>query len=344
VRARIFSIFASVLALLSGVVLLGPFLISTEPMAGLTTASSAATDESHFVRVPFPGTDGLEIHYVTRGDLARDDAPAFVLVHGFTFSASTWDQVLDRFGAEGRVYAYDQVPYGLSAKPTAGDWRGPNPYSKEAAIAQLFSFMDAVGIEHATLVGNSSGGTLAAEAALARPERVDRLILVAPWVYARRPTIPAWLAAFPQMRRLSLLIARKLGQGVLLEYSYADPQRIDAARRSRATAHTQVQGWDIAWGELLNRSLSSPVELSRRLAELTQPVLLLTGDRDRLVPVADTRRVAEGLSNARLEVLPGCGHVPQEECSDAFWRAVSDWLTAGSGKARPAPTRLSGTH
>ena len=325
------------LALVAGLLLLGPFLISTVPIGGLGTAASAATEQSRFVRVPFSGTDGVEIHYVTRSEGAPRDAPVFVLLHGFTFDVSTWDQVLDRFGAEGRVYAYDQIPYGRSAKLARADWQAANPYSKEAAIAQLFSFMDAVGIERATLVGNSSGGTLAAEAALARPERVDRLILVAPWVYARRPTIPAWLAETPQMRRLSLLIARKLGEGVLLDYSYADPQRVDAARRSRATAHAQVQGWDIAWGELLNRSLSSPVELSGRLAELTQPVLLLTGDQDRLVPVADTRRVAQGLPNGRLEVLPGCGHVPQEECPDAFWRAVSNWLMAGSGPARSAP-------
>jgi pimeloyl-ACP methyl ester carboxylesterase len=254
-----------------------------------------------------------------------------LLLHGFTFNLFTWDGILERFPA-GRVIAYDQIPYGLSAKLRRGDWSGPNPYAKEAAIAQLFSFMDALSVERATLVGNSSGGTLAMEAALARPARVEGLVLVAPWVYARRPTVPTLIAELPQLRRLSLLIGRKLGEGVLLDYSYADAGRITDERRARMAAHKGLPAWDLAWGELLTRSLYSPVEVSGRLAQITQPTLLVTGDADKLVPVADTARVAEGLPNAELRILEGCGHVPHEECPQAFWRVVSEWLETGSAR------------
>jgi pimeloyl-ACP methyl ester carboxylesterase len=134
------------------------------------------------------------------------------------------------------------------------------------------------------------------------------------------------------MRRLSLLIGRKLGEGALLAYSYADPTRIDEKRRALTEIHRRVANWDIAWGELLNQSLSIPVEVSARLAEVDLPLLLISGDQDKLVPVADTRRVAEHLPNATLRILPGCGHVPQEECPEAFQQAVSEWLdAAGDG-------------
>jgi pimeloyl-ACP methyl ester carboxylesterase len=330
------------LLIIGGSLLLFPLLISTRPIAGLGSARSAAIDDSRFVVIPCPGTDGIEVHYLSR-DGEGGDGPAFLLLHGFTFNAFTWDRVLDLFGGMGRVVAYDQVPYGLSAKLVPADWRGPNPYTKEAAIEQLFALMDTLGLQRVTLVGNSSGGTLALEAALTRPERVERLILVAPWVYVRRPTISRRLAALPQMRRLSLLIARKLGRAGLLDYCYADPDRIDAERRRRTNIHTRVANWDIAWGELMNRSLSTPVTVSGQLAQVTQPVLLVSGDRDRLVPLADTQKVAAALPNATLAVLPGCGHVPQEECPEQFAQVVRDWLGSerGASVAGEGGKRLS---
>jgi len=319
-------------------VLLGPLFIPVASQGGGAAPRDLARAESRFVGIPFPGTAGIDIHYLapTQG-LQRGTARTFLLLHGFTFNSFTWNPVLPFFAEEGRVLAYDQIPYGLTTKLTAADWSGPNPYDKEAALEQLFAFMDAQGVARALLVGNSSGGTLALEAALARPERVAGLILVAPWVYAQRPTMPAWVAELPQLRRLSLFIGRKLGEGVLLDYSYADPGRIQEDRRALMTLHAQARGWDLAWGELLDRSLSSPVRVSARLGELTLPVLVLAGDQDKVVPLADTRRVAETLPNANLAILPGCGHVPQEECPTPFQQAVAPWLLAHAAEVALTP-------
>ncbi|EGV19907.1 alpha/beta fold hydrolase [Thiocapsa marina] len=327
-------VLAGLVVLVVLAIVAGPFLISAKPSDGLASNAEAASAESRFVGIPFAGTAGLAVHYLKPPSQAlpeaSPDATAFLLLHGFTFNAWTWQPVLDAFAARGRTVAYDQLPYGLSAKPMRADWEGPNPYSKDAAITQLFAVMDALGLERAVLVGNSSGGTLALEAALAHPERVSALILVAPWVYATRPTLPEWLASLPQMRRLSLLIARKLGEnGALLDLSYADASGISQERRAQFKVHTRVAGWDLAWGELLALSLSAPVTVSAHLAQVTMPVLLISGDMDRLVPIEDSRRVAEALPNATFAVIEGCGHVPQEECPDAFETVVSEWLDAG---------------
>jgi pimeloyl-ACP methyl ester carboxylesterase len=314
-----------------GAAVFGPLLIPAETVQPQGTARETATPESRFATIPIAGSPGIEIHYLERPGLGGASGPAFLLLHGFTFNSFTWDQTVDAFGALGRTVAYDQIPYGLSAKAVAGDWTGENPYAKEAAIAQVFATMDALSLPRAILVGNSSGGTLALEAALARPERVQGLILIAPWVYAQRPTMPSWVGDLPQMQRLSLFIGRKLGDPTLVRYSYAHPERVTPERQALATIHTRMADWDLAWGALLDRSLSSPVNVSERLDQVQQPVLVVTGDTDKLVKVEDTRRVAEVLTHATLSVLPDCGHAPQEECPQAFIAAVADWLSGPKG-------------
>lgn len=313
-----------------------PLLVSTAPITGLVPARSAALPESRFVTIPFEGTAGLEIHYlaesggggVAGGDGAQREAPGFLLLHGFTFNAFTWNELLDFFGQRGGVVAYDQVPYGLSAKPIAGDWHGASPYTREAAVEHLIAVMDAFGMDQAVLVGNSAGGALALETALAAPERVAGLILIDPWVYIRRPTLPPVIAGLPQVERLSLLLARYLGENQpLLERSYADPSRITPQRRTLTGLHARVDHWDLAWGELLHRSLTSVVDVSERLDEIDQPALVISGRDDALVPVADAERLAAALAGAGPPVvLPGCGHVPQEECPAEVRDAIAHWL------------------
>lgn len=340
---RLVQVFGVLVVLVIGVVALGPLLIPAGSIQPDGSARSAATLDSRFLTIPFAGTPGLEVHYLEHpaerraGTAAGTGDLSFLLIHGFTFNSFTWGGVMAPLAQFGRTVAYDQLPYGLSAKPITGDWSGENPYAKESIIAQVGSVMQGLDLDRTILVGNSSGGTLALEAALAFPQRVAGLILAAPWVYAGRPTFPVAVAELPQLRRLSLLIARKLGNPTLLEYSYQDPSRIPQARRDQAILHTRMAHWDLAWGELLDRSLTSSVDIGARLAQVQVPVLLITADQDKLVKPEDTRRVAQALPHATLRVLPGCGHAPQEECPQAFMAAVSDWLASTFAQSAAVP-------
>jgi len=307
------------------------------------------SDLSQFLTLPFEGTAGIDVHYLEAAPRRGDSGVVFLLLHGFTFNAFTWTNQLSHLAAHGRVVAMDLIPYGLSAKLVPNDWQGANPYSREAAVALVLQFMDRLGLDRVLLVGNSSGGTLALEVALAAPERVSGLVLSAPWVFVRRPVLPRAVAELLPLRRLSLLLARRLGEDMaLLDSSYADPARISPERRRLARLHSRTLHWDLAWAAMLNRSLSTPVDVEQRLAELQLPVLLVAGDADRLVPLEDSRQVATRLGDASLEVLSNCGHVPHEECPKAFATALDDWLARNQlllrGDALGTERSVRGSH
>lgn len=305
----------------------GPFLIPVAPLEGLASAQQAATNESEFITIPFAGTDGIDIHYMSDNTNATDETPTFVLLHGSNFNSYTWTEVFDFFSQQGQVIAYDQIPYGLSEKLVAGDWSDRNPYSSVAAVDQLFLLLDELNVGNAVLVGNSYGATLAVQAALAHPERVDALILVDAAVYVEEE-MPAWLFDLPQMRRLGPLFARQLGQSeAFIRQTYLNPEQIRDERMALTMIQTQVQDWDLAYWEYLRVwGLDTPDYITR-IPEIQQPVLVVSGDSDAIVPVSDSQTLHSELPNSELVILPSCGHVPQEECPDIFEEAVGEWLS-----------------
>jgi pimeloyl-ACP methyl ester carboxylesterase len=302
-----------------------PFLIPVNSLTGLGSARDAATNGSNFVTVPFNGTDGLDIHYLA-DESGDPDEPTFVLLHGSLFNAFTWNEVFDFFDARGRVVAYDQIPYGLSEKPVTGDWTGDTPYKSQAQIDQLFAFLDALTLENVILVGNSYGGVLAVQAALAQPERIDGLILADPAVYVQEE-MPGWVMNLPQVQRLGPLFARQLGQGdAFLRQTYRNPDQISAERADLFSIHTRVKNWDVAlWEYLRVWGIDAP-DYSGDIPTIHQPTLVISGDSDAIVPVSDSERLAAELPNAELVIIPNCGHVPHEECPAAFADAVESWL------------------
>jgi len=320
-------ILGAIIVLMILLLAVGPFLIPIAPLEGLVLAQQAVTNESKFITIPFEGTDGIDIHYLASEAESADQESTFVLLHGSLFNAFTWNEVMDFFSERGHVIAYDQIPYGLSEKLVAGDWTGRNPYTSEAAVEQLFLFLDALDVNKVILVGSSYGGTLAIQAALAQPERVESLILVDAAVYVQEE-MPAWLLELPQVRRLGPLFARQLGQSeAFIRQTYSNPDQISAERMTLTMIHTQVENWDVAYWEYLRVWGANTSDYTAHIPEIQQPALVISGDSDAIVPVTDSQRLNSELPNSRLAILPACGHVPQEECPELFEEAVNTWLS-----------------
>jgi pimeloyl-ACP methyl ester carboxylesterase len=318
VRKRVMLGLVIVLAL---AILIGPLLVPVPPLADTVPPRQLADPDSHFMQV-----NGLEVHYKMTGQ----GEPVFVLLHGFGASVFTWHRVMDDLATLGTVIAYDRPAFGLTERPL--QWQGRNPYSPEAQIDLLLALMDALEVERAILVGNSAGGTVALRAALEAPERVQAVVAVDAAVYAGGGA-PSWILPLlntPQMRHLGPLLARRIATGgeALIRQAWHDPSRIDAATWEGYRKPLRAENWDRALWELTAASRAG--DLPQRLGEISQPVLVVTGDDDRIVPTEQSLRLAEELPNSRLAVLKACGHLPQEECPDDFMQAVRqhiDFLT-----------------
>jgi pimeloyl-ACP methyl ester carboxylesterase len=297
----------------------GPFLVPVPPLEGTAEPEELADSDSQFVEV-----NGVTVHYKRMGQ----GEPAIVLLHGFGASTFSWEQVMEPLSAYGTVIAFDRPAFGLTERPMP-PYEGVNPYSLDFQADLLFGLLDELGFEQAVMVGNSAGGTVISKAALERPERVSGLVLVSAAIYAGGGS-PAWIRPLlrtPQMDHLGPLIARQLAGergDTFIQTAWHDPDRISEEIIEGYRRPLQVQNWDRALWELTKAS--GPSGVQDRLAELDMPVLVITGDDDRIVATADSIRLASELPDAELVVLENCGHLPQEECPAAFMEAVGVFL------------------
>lgn len=316
-KNRFLRILGGILIFLLVVLLIGPFLVPVPPLENTVTAESLADKDSQFIEV-----NGVNVHYKLNGN----GESVFILLHGFGASLFSWREVTAPLAEFGTVIAYDRPAFGLTERPL--EWEGESPYNQDSQVELVIGLMDALGIEKATLVGNSAGGTIAMLTALKYPERVEQLILVDPAVYAGGGA-PAWvrpLLGTPQMRHLGPLFARQIqARGPeLVKLAWHDPSRMPPGVMEGYQKPLQVNHWDKALWELTVSSRESG--LGERVNEFDLPVLVITGDDDRIVPTEQSVRLASEIPNAELVVIPQCGHVPHEECPNEFIRAVTDFL------------------
>jgi len=306
-----------VLAALLVIVLVGPFLAPIPPLQGTLPPEQLADPDSQFITL-----NGVRVHYKQTGQ----GQPAMLLLHGFAASEFSWREAMQPLAKFGTVIAYDRPAFGLTERPQK--WTGENPYGSEFQADTVFAMMDAKNVQQAILIGNSAGGTIATLAALRHPERVRALILVDAAIYSRKSSsgVMDWLLQTPQAQRLGPLFVRSIKDWGMdfARSAWHDPSKITPDIWTGYLKPLKADNWDRGLWEF--NQAPRAVSLSTRLDEIKLPVLVITGDDDRIVPTENSVRLARELPNARLAVIPNCGHVPHEECPAAFMRAVAEFI------------------
>ena len=307
------------LALILIAIMVVSMLIPIPSLKDTRPPRELADPNSQFIEI-----NGLDVHVKTMGQ----GEPVFLLLHGFGASLDSWNPIMEPLSRLGRVIAYDRPAFGLTERPLT--WEGSNPYGPEAQVELVTGLLDHYGLDQAILVGNSAGGAIAMQVALAHPERVPALVLVDPSVYGHSGA-PAWLRpllATPLMRRLGPLLVRQIQRRgpELLKMAWHDPAKLKPEMIDLYKRPLQADNWDQALWEFTLASRAS--DLPDQLDQLTLPTIVITGDDDRIVPTADSIRLSEELPNAGLAVIREAGHVPHEEQPDAFMDALRNFLSS----------------
>lgn len=273
---------------------------------------------AHLHRVEIAGT---EVNYVDIGE-QREHRP-IVFVHGLGGQWQNWLENIPRFAASRRVIALDLPGFGLSEMP-------PERISIEGYGRVLAELGDRLDLNPAIVVGNSMGGFVSAELAIRRPDSVERLMLVSAAGVSQMDVVKApvlaaakaaalvatenaagqrWIASRPTLRHAVLAIVAR------------HPSRIRADMTYEGLLKgTAKPGFETALRACLE------YDFRDRLPQIGCPTLVVWGDKDAIIPVADADRFLELIDGARKVVMEDTGHIPMVERPPTFNDTLQGFL------------------
>ena len=280
---------------------------------------------------------GGPVHYVDFGGPAG--APTVVLVHGLGGSHLNWDLLAPLLRSRARVLALDLPGFGRSEP---GDRRT----TVHDNVKVLDRFLTEVAGTPAVLVGNSMGGMISILQTAAAPWSVNGLVLLDAAVPGPRRALDPLVAvtfavyALPLLGERFLALRRKRSTPLrqvrdMLRLCGVDPDALPPHTIDRSLAlieqRQDVPAMDKAFlsaARSLLRLLVDPRSYRTAMASIRVPVLMVQGDKDRLVPVAAARDIARRHRHWRYLELPGVGHVPQLQVPEKVATEVLAWLDA----------------
>ncbi len=282
----------------------------------------------------FVDVRGMQVH-------VRDEGPRtpngeglepVVLLHGTGASLHTWDGWAAELVKTRRVIRFDLPGFGLTG-PYAGQWlqEDGGRYSQLNYAKFVVATLDALGVtQPVVLGGNSLGGTIAWETAdylrATQPERVAKLILVDSAGYDFKPIDMPKTFQAAEIALLSPITENTLPRFLIerdVRSVYGDPSKVSPGLVDLYYELALREGNRRALGLRMREPRAVAPE---RIANITQPTLIIWGGQDRLIPPSNAQLFAKDIKGSKLVMFESLGHVPQEEDPKHTVAAVQAFL------------------
>jgi pimeloyl-ACP methyl ester carboxylesterase len=276
-------------------------------VSSVTSAAVSGTQDAA-VADKWATVFGAKIHYLEAGS-----GPVVILLHGLGGSTANWAPTIAPLAQKYRVIVPDQIGFGKSDKPLLN-------YRVGTLVDFLDGFYKQVGVQKASLVGNSLGGFTAAAFAVAHPEKVDKLVLVDAAGFAitgaMDPKVVSGLNASTRQGVRDIM--------ALVFYNkepFSSDAAVDTFLASRVTAG---DGYTIQ--RFIDSITHSEDVLDGKLGAIKHPTLIIWGREDGLTPLALGQRFNKEIAGSQLYIIEKCGHVPQLEKAAEFNAGLMKFL------------------
>lgn len=263
--------------------------------------------------------DGVEGHYATLGgyrvyynEAGPKDGKALVLIHGLGGSTLDWAPVIPTYAKAGfHVYAIDLLGFGKTEKPDID-------YSITQQAQMVEEFFEDRGIQQADVIGWSMGGWVSLLFTLDHPERVKRLVVNdSAGIYFHSDYGPYVFTTYTP-------------DGVDLLFRLLEPKAKPAPRFVVRDMVRIMKSNSMVMHRALDSMVGGKDLLDGKLGRIQQPVLILWGADDNLIPVATGREMAREIPQADLVIFDGCGHLAPARCRNRVSEKTLDFLESAN--------------
>ena len=240
--------------------------------------------------MPVAITENTSIDYDVQGD-----GPPLVLVNGLGFGRWVWFKQIPAFSRHFQTITFDV--------------RGERDLGNGVAdlTDEVVALLDHLGVGKTHVLGTSLGGFVAQELALARPDLVDRLVLVCT-SYGRRGPEAMSPGALADMMGLGTFSAEAAARKAL-EAATGEAYRAEKPEEFEEIVHWRLADSPSAASYYGQARAGARFDLSRDVGHITSPTLVIHGSQDRYVPPANARALADAIPDAKLRVLEDAGHL-----------------------------------
>lgn len=260
---------------------------------------------------------GYKMHYLDQGQ-----GPVVVFLHGSGSGACGHSNFKHNYPqlvqAGYRVILVDLIGYGYSDKPADID------YPLDLFVSTVKETLDAIGVERYTLIGNSLGGAIALGFALAHPQAVEKLVVMAPGGVEDQPEyfkMPGMALMKEVFMSAEPVTAARL-KDFFVRGMVVDPSSVDDETVNERYELMKLQNPQVV------RTMKVP-NMTPRLGEIQCPALGFWGADEQMMPETGILKLVHGVRNLRMIVVPRCGHWVMVEHRDLFNRMTLDFLRNG---------------